>query len=161
MQGVGDFIDRQAAEITELDDPGLPLRQPRQPFERLVECFPAIAFGGVDEGDGFGFVQGDATLILAAALFPAASARVFDEHLAHQVRGHADKPGSVVPVIASLRGQPEIDLVDKRRRLKSMAGAFLTQIVTREPPQFGVDDGQELVGLGHRQNYARAALIVE
>lgn len=156
----GDFVDRQAAEITELHDLGLAGREPRQPFERLVERLPAIAFGGIDQGDGFGFgfIKGDAALILAASFFPAAAAGVFNEHLPHQVRSDAHEPGPVFPVVAPARGEPQIDLVDKRCRLKGMAGAFLPQVVMRKASQLGVHHRQEFVGVRHLRNYARAVL---
>lgn len=157
-QRVGHFVDGQAAEITELDDLGLTCGEPGQPFERLVEGRPPVTLRGIDQRHGF--VERNAALVFPAAFFAVAAARVFDQHLAHQVRGDADESGAIVPVVASLRGEPQIDLVDKRRRLKGMACALLPQVVVRKTPKLRVHDRQEFVGVGHLSNYARAVLTL-
>ena len=146
-QGIGDFIDGEAAEVTKLHDLCLTCREPSQPFEGFVERFPAIALAGIDQGHGF--VERDAALILAATFFAVAAAGVFHEHLAHQVRGDADKPRAIVPVIASLGGEPQVDLVDKGRGLEGMTSAFLPQVVMCQAPQLRVHDRQVFVGVWH------------
>jgi hypothetical protein len=63
---------------------------------------------------------------------------------AHHLRRDR-KEVQAVPPIHPLADQPQIGLVNQRRRLKGMAGALATQIRRRLPPEFLIHQRQKIV----------------
>jgi len=52
---------------------------------------------------------------------------------------------SIVPIDASLIDQPQIDLVNKGRRLERVVGAFAPELSRRDSPELRVDLWQQLI----------------
>ena len=99
------------------------------------------------DGDAAGderLVQRDARL-RAAALLRAAGARPLDQDLAHRVRGDRAEVRAVLPALRAILHQPQVGLVDERRRLERLARTLAAQIRRRQPAQLLVDDRQQRV----------------
>src|SRR5262249_9151843 len=80
-------------------------------------------------------------------LLRAAGARAFDEDLTHRSCGDADEVALVVPRRAGVR-ESDVGLVDERRRLQRLAGAFTAHVTGRDAAQLVVHERGERVGVG-------------
>src|SRR4029079_17711465 len=79
----------------------------------------------------------------ASAACRAMLSRVIDENAAHDAARDAEEMRPVAPVAMFERHEPKVGLVRKRRRLQGVIRAFVTQLRSREAPQFRVDERDE------------------
>jgi hypothetical protein len=94
-------------------------------------------------GDVEGFVQ----LNLDAVAFAgAAAACVVDQDAAHLRGRDGEEVHAIVHLERLAAEEAEIGLVDQRRGLQNVAGAFAAQVAGGQPVQVGVDDADEPVG---------------
>jgi hypothetical protein len=56
---------------------------------------------------------------------------VVDQDPTHHLRGHREEVIPVLPPRALLRNQPDVRLMDERRRLQRVSAAFSSEICTR------------------------------
>ena len=98
---------RESAEVAALDDFRFARVQAGQRGERVVqrEQFLAPLHRRV-----YGLIQRSRPLA-ATPLGPPDAARMIDQHLPHQVRGHAEEMGAALPLGQFLRGEAEKCLV--------------------------------------------------
>ena len=59
------------------------------------------------------------------------------------MRGDADELPTVLPGGLALRDQSQIDLVDERGGLESVAGTFAREVMVREATEFRVDEREK------------------
>lgn len=136
----GGFGDRQAAEITELDDAGLERVEPFELFEGEMEI------EDIDRGFGSGGAVGfDAEGGAGAALFGAAGAGVIDENAAHEEGGEGEEVGAIFPVAVGSADEAHESLVDERGGLEGVAGALVAEVVCRDAVKFRVSRLQQAV----------------
>ena len=81
----------------------------------------------------------------AAPLAGRLPARVIDQDLPHQPRGHRKQVGAILRRRRARSHQPEIRLVDQRGRLKGVVWLFLTKPRSRHPAQLLVHERQQLL----------------
>lgn len=82
----------------------------------------------------------------SAAAFPiVGAARVINQDLSHQTRGHAEEMGAVLPRRVLPIDQPKVDLVDERGGLERVAHALASEITAGEARQFCGDQRRELL----------------
>ncbi len=62
-----------------------------------------------------------------------------DQDVTHQLRGHRQKMGLVVESDGVELAQPEVDFIHQGGGLKRMPGAFVTQVLGGQAPEFGVN----------------------
>src|SRR5262249_17931059 len=85
-------------------------------------------------------------LVSRAAALPAATVtREVYERVAHQARGGGKKESAVFQRRLIGVNQPQIGFVDERSGLQSMASAFTTHVVFRQPAQFVVNERHQFV----------------
>ena len=80
----------------------------------------------------------------AALLRPGLAARLFDQDVAHGPRGGEEEVLPAFPGHVAIAGDPQVDLVDQRRRLQGLAGRLPCQSRPRELVQLGIDQRQEI-----------------
>ena len=69
------------------------------------------------------------------------------ENASHGLGRGGKEMAATVPLLGLLDiDQPEVGLVDQGGRLQRLAGRLLGQLPRRQPPQFVVDQRQELLG---------------
>jgi len=66
--------------------------------------------------------------------------------MAHRLGRRAEEMLTVVPALVSVAGEPQPRLMDERRRLQGLAGGFVGHPGRREPPQFVIDQREQLLG---------------
>src|SRR5215468_6662868 len=137
----GRLFQTQPAEITQLDDPDLALVELRQRNQRVVK---RDEFGGLLIGKRQRFVERK-FLPAAAAFVRRARARVLDQYLAHQLRGHSVKMPPALPFGKILLDQPQVSLIDKRGRLQCVIRALPAQIAVSQLAKLLVYDRHQLV----------------
>ena len=64
---------------------------------------------------------------------------VANQNLAHRSGGDGEEVGAVLPAWIGLVGQAQISLVDQRRRLQRVAGAFSAHMTMSEASEFLID----------------------
>jgi hypothetical protein len=72
------------------------------------------------------------------------SPRVIHENLSHSVSGNGQEMGPAPPINARLTDEFQVDFVNQRGRLKSMALSFPVQVSRGKGAQFGVDVCKQL-----------------
>ena len=93
-------------------------------------------------GDHEGFIEIDAAP-LAAVLFPALAASLFNEYPPHGLGRRREEVPAAVPALDVLCVyQPQIRLVDEGRRLEGLARFLLSQPLRRQLPQLIVNQRQ-------------------
>ena len=75
------------------------------------------------------------------ALVGALSAGVVDENLAHQHGGHPKEVGPVLQRHAVHIHEPQVDLVDERRRLEGVPWRFASEMAGRHAAQLLIHQG--------------------
>ncbi len=68
---------------------------------------------------------------------------VVDQDPPHDRGGGAEEVGAVLPLHAALIDQPQVDLVDQRRRRQGVFGPLAAEERPRHPPQVVVDDRRQ------------------
>ncbi len=87
---------------------------------------------------------GQRNVQLSAAPFrPAARARHVDEDAAHDLRGGAEEMRAVLPLHVLPVHQPQVGLVDERRRLQDVARPLAGHLARRQPVQLVLDHGRQ------------------
>ena len=139
---LGGLLDGQAAEESQLDEPRLlrierasrsRARVERDEIRSTAHRRRASASSSVTRGRA------------PAALLRAARARALDQDLPHRVRRDGAEVRAVLPALRPILQQPQIRLVDERRRLQRLPGTLAAQIARRQAPQLLVDDRQQRV----------------
>ena len=80
--------------------------------------------------------------------------RAIDQYLPHRSRRDPDEVPLVMPRRAGV-GQPQVDLVHERGRLKRLPRRLAAHVCGREPPQLVVHTGGEIVCGGRRRTVGR------
>src|SRR5262245_27003802 len=144
-EALGSVLDRQASEEVQLHDAG--------------------GLGVLGGKPGQGLVEGEDLLgrradrdVLVVELDPlpvpavpeaALAAGRFDEDAAHGLGGGGEEltpAGPPGPHRPGLAGEPQVGLVDQVGRLEGVARALAGQAVGGQPPQFVVDEREEVGG---------------
>ena len=128
-------------EIAQLDDFRLLRIDLLEPVQRIVQRRQDVR---LVVGDRNRIGQRDAAEA-GPALLGAAGARALDEDLPHRPRGDADEMALVVPRRAGA-GQPEVGLVDERRRLEGLARPLPPHVGPGDPAQLVVNERRDLLG---------------
>ena len=143
LQDRGRFLDAQPAEEPQLDDAALALVELRQRLQRVVERDEVLT-GSV--GDDERLVEASPSPPRRRASDSAARARGprgCGASGAPPPRGSARGSASPLPAV----DEPEVRLVDERRRLEAVARALARHAAARDPVQLPVDErNQSLEG---------------
>ena len=145
--GVGDaedggcLLDRQPAEVAELDDAFLARAEGRHSFERLVhrqhvDLFGAVGRDVLDQRDAYQ---------TAATLVGPARPRQVHEDPSHDAGRRSEEVGPTQPPGLSLIDESDVGLVHEGGRLQRMACRFTTHVCCRQASEFVVEEGYELV----------------
>ena len=70
---------------------------------------------------------------------------MIDEYASHQLRGDAEEVRAILPLHVSLVHQPNVSLVNQRRRLQRVTRLFASQVARSLSTEFVVDDRHQLV----------------
>lgn len=138
---MGDFVDREPAKRAQLDDLG----------QVRIDRFQSKQRGVQRENGYYARRRYIAYLVDRHAcnamppLVRAVTPRMIHEDSPHDLRGHAEKVGAVLPVDLALIDEAQVDLMHQRRRLQSMAGALVAKLACGNTPQLGVDQRKQLI----------------
>ena len=136
---LGRFLDAQPGVIAELDDLGETRVFRVELLDRLVEG-EQIAARRFDPGQALGQLD---PLRLPSVFETGLVAGLFDEDLAHRLRGRAEEMAPAFPAGILVPHQPEIRLVDQGRRLEGLAGAQPGRQRRGQPAQLVVENRQQ------------------
>jgi hypothetical protein len=78
-----------------------------------------------------------------AALGSETVARMIDQNMAHQLRGHTEEVSAVLPLRRFLANQTQIGLVYQRSALERVVGTFAPQVAAGHAAQLIVDYGYQ------------------
>src|SRR5215207_6612199 len=138
-QHLGRLGGREPAEVAELDDARLARVELRQPHERLVQRDQLGRTLLADDGHlRERHLHGP-----AAALGAVTVARVVEQDASHDLRGDGEEVRAVLPVHALLVDEPEVRLVDERRRLERVPRVLAPHEVARDAVQLSLDEREE------------------
>ena len=146
------FLERQAAEVAQLDDATLRLVDLLKFGERRVdgEHVHALVVEGVQRLDLIdlvgrpGVVQAHALRAIAAPL-RAALPRVIHQHAPHDLRGQRQELLAPLPFEGAFAGEPDEGLVHQRRGLQRVTAAFARNLPARHAPDVVVDQRPERI----------------
>ena len=144
VEHVRRFLQAQSAEESQLDDAALPRVQCLQGLQRVIQCHEIDAPVAADVRR---LRQRDVKL--AAAAFRAVSRpRHVDQDTAHDLRGHGKEVGAVLPAYVLPIDQPQVGLVDERRRLEDVSRALARHVSRREAMQLLVNQRRQRLERG-------------
>jgi hypothetical protein len=138
------FLDRQTAEVAQLEDPALALIEGHQILERRVDGDHLLRPFVGDDRDVF---QSDSRSA-PAALRALTRTRVVHQNVPHDLSSHRKEVASRLVARLFVGDQTEVRLVHERRGLQQMIGALRPHVVRGKAPQLLVDDGQQPVESG-------------
>ena len=109
--------------------------------ERLIqrEDGDAVWRGGV-----FGFVDGH-TAYAVATLDRVVTASVVNQDPAHDLCRDAEEVRSILPVDMALVDEPEVDLVNERRRLQGVVRPLASKLPRGRAPKLCIHERQQLI----------------
>src|SRR5687767_4966100 len=139
LEDFGRLLDREAAEVAQLDDARLALVNLLQLDERLVE---RNQLAGPLVRQQRGLVERKRARA-AAALLVAARARVVNQDAAHRLRGDGEEVCAVLPADARLTAELEVSLIDECGGLERVPLALAANVVVREPMQLALDEREQ------------------
>jgi hypothetical protein len=70
---------------------------------------------------------------------------VIDQDPAHDLCRDAKKVGSMVPVDLALVDEPEVDLVNERRRLQRVVSPLASKLARGRPAELSVDEREQQI----------------
>ena len=132
---------REPAEISKLHDPALLRIDGHELLERPIER-QHVAVARRHRANAI--VQRHAHRA-AEALAAALSLRVIDQDAAHHLRRHAEEVRAVLPDDALLADEPQVGLVNERRRLQRVLDPFAAEVGRGPPPELVVDHLHQVV----------------
>jgi hypothetical protein len=139
-QHIGYFILRKAAEVIELYDFALSRIQVRQLIERLIQQ-QEVTVAWFDRAEPVIDCHSECRI---GSLGGSVRPRVIHEDPAHHLRSDREEVDTVLPIHALIH-QPQIRLVNQRRRLKSMVVPLVPKISGRPASELLINQGQEIV----------------
>jgi len=137
----GRLLDRQPAEVAELDDACLTGAEGCHSFERLVQCKDVDLPGAVGR-DVVG--QRDACQLAATLVGPTCPRQV-DEDPSHDAGCCPEEVGSTQPPDLSLIDESDVGFVHEGRWLQRMACRFTAHVRSRQAPEVVVEKRYEFV----------------
>ena len=79
----------------------------------------------------------------AATLGPGARPGLVDEDVAHDLRRHGEEVRAILPADALPVHQPQVGLIDERRRLKDVSGPLARHVARGETMQLLLDERRQ------------------
>jgi hypothetical protein len=137
----GRLLDRQPAEVAELDDAFLARAEGRHPFERLVQR-QHVDLSGAVGCDVLG--QRDACQPTATLVGPTRPRQV-DEDPSHDTGRRPEEVSATQPPGLSLIDESDVGLVHEGRWLQRMTCRFTTHVRSRQASEVVVEERNELV----------------
>jgi len=138
---LGHLIDGQSRKVTELHEVRngrLRARESRQRFIKSQKII-ARAFGG------WICVRKPNPLSVSPMFRALPSPGSLDKNSAHGLGRRGEEVAPTVPALRLVSNEAEIRFMDKSRRLQCLAGWLVGELLSRQQPQFFVDQRQELV----------------
>ena len=139
IQHLADFFVSQAAEEAEFNDLTLARIQREKILQGIVERDQIDA---PLRGRRERFVEGK-LVPSASAFFRAMGPSIVHENAPHDLGGHTEKMGAVLPRGGALIDEAQISFMDEAGRLQGVVRAFSLQILAGELAQFFVDERHE------------------
>lgn len=140
LEHVACFLEREAAEETQLGDLSFTLIQCRKALEGGVE----IEHVDVERrhGQRWRIVQGyvDAA---GAALFRSPGAGAVDQDAPHHLRRDGEELRAILPGCPALIDEPDVCLVHERRRLECVARPLAPQLCRGATSKLAIDEHQD------------------
>jgi len=139
LQGLRRFGDRQTGEELDFDE------TTEAWIDRIEVGQCLVQRKHVDRGLlGQWCVVGEShDFHVAAAFSGVPSARLIDQDLPHQTRGEREKVRPVAQLDAIEINQPQVRLVNERRRLEHVPSRLRSETCVRDPAQFVIDERNE------------------
>ena len=134
-------FNRESAERAKLDDPGQRRVDLFQAPERVIQREDGDL---VCRGDVFGFIDGH-TALAVAALDRGVTTGVIDQDPAHDLCRDAKKVCPILPVDLALIDEPQVDLVNERRRLQRVVSPLAPKLARGRPAELGVDEREQQI----------------
>ncbi len=136
----------QAGEEAQLDDACLLGIERRQPLKRTIDRkhvlgprrIVSLFQCHVDRDPRRG----------VAALGRVACTGVIHQDAAHELRGESEEVRAILPGRPPLIHKAEVELVNESGRNERVIDTFASQLAGRNPPQFTVNHGQQLLERG-------------
>jgi hypothetical protein len=141
VQRLGGFFEAQPAEESHFHDLTLPWVNRRERRQGIVQRDQIRT----------GLVRHNERLLqrshrrAATAFLIAPSARRINENPAHQPRRHREEVRAVLPPNPIDFNEPQVHLVDERRRLEGVADPFTLHVMTGQAAQLLMDQRQQRV----------------
>ena len=135
------FLDRESAEGTKLHDLGQVCIDILEATERLIqrEDWYLVRSGHVSR-----FVNRHA-LQAFASLARAVTPGVIDQNPAHHHRRNTKEVRSIMPIDLPLIDEPQVHLVDERRRLQGVVGPLAAKLARRNATELRIDKWEQLI----------------
>ena len=112
----------------------------RQCVQRVIERHEVGA--GIDAHEN-GLIQRD--MLHAASAFEVMTSCMLDQNTAHQLRGHREEMGPILPLHPLVIHQAHIGFIDQRGRLEAVAAALTSHVAVRQAAELRIDDRRQLV----------------
>ncbi len=130
------LVEREAAEISKLDDPNLLIVDAFKPVESLVQCQQVEVNLG-----RFGIKIGERDFKdIPAAFFTLFCTGMIDQYVAHNFRRKCKKPRATVPTAFLVVYKANVRFVDKCRGLKRVSGTLAAKINVRQAVKFIINE---------------------
>ena len=135
------FVNRQPSERTQLHDLRKLAIELFQPTERIVHRENGNLTHGLDLPRLVDLHMLDAVATFVRMTPPG----VVDEDPADDLRRNAEEVRPVPPIDLPLIYQPQVGLMNQRRGLERVSGAFMTQLPSSDATQLRIDQWQQPV----------------
>src|ERR1043165_1738584 len=144
MKDARDLFVVETAEVTHLNYLAATRSHFRKRFQRLIK---SNQFTALIRSYRCCFFERD-LLRAAAALGVRVAPRVIDQDPPHDLRGDGEEVRTIGPLHVFLIDETNVSFVDERGGLERVAFSFPAHVAAREPVQFVVDQGIQLVERG-------------
>ena len=138
---MGRFVDGEAAERSQFDNLREPAIDGFQPLERIIQRKHGYPVGPSRLDS---FVDRHA-LHAAAAFARVVPTGAVDQDPPHDLRGNAEEMSSTPPIDLPLIDEPQVCLVDERRRLQGVPQPLAAKLAPRDMAQLAIHERQQLI----------------
>ena len=135
------FLYGQSAKCAKLDDSGQVRVGLFQAIERVIQRED----GHLVRRRYLSRLVDRHALHTAAPLARAATPGVIDQDPAHDLRRDTKEVRSILPIDLPLIDEPQVHLMNERRRLQGVVGPLATKLAGRNATELRIDERQQLI----------------
>ncbi len=138
LQHLCRFLHAESAEETHFDHLHFAWIQPRERVHCVIQRHQVRSPAAVHDGCLF---QRD--LLQLTSALQVMAARMLDQNAPHQLRRNGEEVRAILPLHAPVLHQPHVRLINQRRRLQAVAGAFACHVAPCQTVQFGINNRRQ------------------